>query len=224
MQAVYLFLGKYDGLFYLLLLLAGLYAFRRLWRAWKEWQGAYYALEREFSMRRMAQWLVAVSLVLVLFCGVFIVATFVVPTIPAVDLMPSPTLDLLATRSPGNVQEGLTGSTTPVASAPASGSQGCIPGQVEITSPKPGDELTGAVTLVGTVNLPNFGFYKYEVALRGTDIWSTISAQSETKVNEELGVLNTSVLTPGDYLLRVVVLDNSTQVIGTCIITIRIKG
>jgi hypothetical protein len=39
-----------------------------------------------------------------------------------------------------------------------------------------------------------------------------------------LGVLNTSVLTPGDYLLRVVVLDNSTQVIGTCIITIRIKG
>jgi len=95
---------------------------------------------------------------------------------------------------------------------------------LEITSPKPGDEISGTVTLVGTVNLPNFGFYKYEVALRGTDIWSTISAQSDTKKNEELGILNTTVLTPGDYLLRVVVLDNSTQVIGTCIITIRIKG
>jgi hypothetical protein len=113
---------------------------------------------------------------------------------------------------------------TPVAAQPVAGSQGCIPGELEITSPKPGEEITGTVTLVGTVDLPNFGFYKYEVALRGTDIWSTISAQSETKNNEELGVLNTSVLTPGDYLLRVVVLDNSTQVIGTCIITIRIKG
>jgi hypothetical protein len=39
-----------------------------------------------------------------------------------------------------------------------------------------------------------------------------------------LGDLNTSILTPGDYLLRVVVLDNATQVIGTCVISIRIKG
>jgi hypothetical protein len=175
-------------------------------------------------MRRMAQWMVAATLVLALLCGVFIITTFVVPAIPALDLLSTPTLDLLATIAPGSVSQGALGSMTPVAAQSVAGSQGCIPGELEITSPKPGDEITGTVTLVGTVNLPNFGFYKYEVALRGTDIWSTISAQSETKKNEELGVLNTSVLTPGDYLLRVVVLDNSTQVIGTCVITIRIKG
>ncbi len=224
MQQVFLFLGRYAGFFYLLLLLAGLYSFRRLWRAWKEWREAYYGLEREFTMRRMGQWMVAATLVLVLLCGVFIITTFVVPAIPALDLLPTPTLDLLATNAPGGLSEGTLVSMTPVAAQPVAGSQGCIPGELEITSPKPGDEITGTVTLVGTVDLPNFGFYKYEVALRGTDIWSTISAQSETKKNEELGVLNTSVLTPGDYLLRVVVLDNSTQVIGTCIITIRIKG
>jgi hypothetical protein len=224
MQAVFLFLGKYDGFFYLLLLLAGLYSSRRLWKAWKEWREAYYGLEREFAMRRMAQWLVAAILVLGLMCGVFIIATFVVPTVPALDLLPTSTLDLLATNAPGNPSEGTLISTTPVAVEPVAGSQGCVPGQLEITSPKPGDEISGTITLVGTVDLPNFGFYKYEVALRGTDIWSTISAQSETKKNEDLGILNTSVLTPGDYLLRVVVLDNSTQVIGTCIITIRIKG
>ena len=120
--------------------------------------------------------------------------------------------------------EGVPGSLTPIAAASVAGSQGCVPGELEITSPKPGEEISGTITLVGTVDLPNFGFYKYEVALRGSDIWSTISAQSETKKNEDLGILNTTVLTPGDYLLRVVVLDNSTQVIGTCIITIRIKG
>jgi len=224
MQEVFLYLGKYDGFFYLLLLMAGLYSFRRLWKSWKEWREAYYGLEREFAMRRLAQWLVAATLVLVLLCGVFIIATFVVPTIPALDLLPTPTLDLLATTAPGNPLEGALVSVTPVIVEPVAGSQGCVPGELEIASPKPGDEISGTVTLVGTVNLPNFGFYKYEVALRGTDIWSTISAQSETKKNEELGILNTSVLTPGDYLLRVVVLDNSTQVIGTCIITIRIKG
>ena len=224
MQQVFLFLGRYAGFFYLLLLLAALYSFRRLWRAWKEWREAYYGLEREFTMRRMGQWMVAATLVLVLLCGVFIITTFVVPAIPALDLLPTATLDLLATNAPGGLSEGAPTSMTPVAAQPVAGSQGCIPGELEITSPKPGDEITGTVTLVGTVDLPNFGFYKYEVALRGTDIWSTISAQSETKQDEELGVLNTSVLTPGDYLLRVVVLDNSTQVIGTCIITIRIKG
>ncbi len=224
MSQVALFLGKYAGLFYLILLLAGVYAFRRAWKAWKEWREAYFGLEREFTMRRMAQWVAASTLVLVLMCGIFIVATFVVPTLPISDILPTPTIDLLATSVPGNPAANALAPMTPVAVAPVVGSQGCVPGQLEVTSPKPGDEVSGVITLVGTVDLPNFGFYKYEVALRGTDIWSTISAQSEAKRNEELGVLNTAVLTPGDYLLRVVVLDNSTQVIGTCIITLRIKG
>jgi len=224
MSQVVLFLGKYAGLFYLLLLLAGLYAFRRLWKSWKEWREAYFGLEREITMRRLAQWVAALVLVLVLMCGIFIVATFVVPTVPALNLLPTPTLDLLATPLGGNPSESALGPSTPVVAAPVAGSQGCVPGQLEITSPQPGDEVSGIITLVGTVDLPNFGFYKYEVALRGTDNWSTVSAQSETKKNEELGILNTTVLTPGDYLLRVVVLDNSTQVIGTCIITVRIKG
>ena len=223
MQELFRFIGTYQGFLYLLLLLAGIYSLRWLWKAWKEWREAYFGLEREISMRRLAQAVAALLLVLVLLCGVFSVAIFVVPGLPAGILVATPTLDLLATPSGALApnQTALLG-TTPV--TPVEGSQGCIPGQLEITSPKPGDEISGIVTLVGTVNLPNFGFYKYEVALRGTENWSTISAQSEAKINEDLGILNTTVLTPGDYLLRVVVLDNATQVIGTCIITIRIKG
>jgi hypothetical protein len=223
MQAIFRFIEIYQVLLYLLLLLAGISSVRWLWKAWKEWREAYFGLEREMTMRRLAQAVAATVLVLLVLCGVFSVSVFVVPSLPALSL-PTPTLDLLATPSgetPAPNQTALIGAT-PVAQVV--GSQGCIPGQLEITSPKPGDEISGTVTLVGTVNLPNFGFYKYEVALRGTDNWSTISAQSEAKQNEELGILNTTVLTPGDYLLRVVVLDNDKQVIGTCIITIRIKG
>jgi hypothetical protein len=223
MQEFFRFIGTYQVFFYLLLLLAGLYSLRWLLKAWKEWRDAYFSLEREIAMRRLAQSVVATILVFVLLCGVFSVAIFVVPGLPSGVLVATPTLDLLATPSsalPPN-QTALIG-TTPV--TPVTGSQGCVPGQLDITSPKPEDEISGIVTLVGTVNLPNFGFYKYEVALRGTENWTTISAQSEVKKTEDLGILNTTVLTPGDYLLRVVVLDNDKQVIGTCIITIRIKG
>lgn len=223
MQELFRFIGKYQDFLYLLLLLAGIYSLRWLWKAWKEWREAYFGLEREISMRRLGQAAAASLLVLVLLCGVFSIAIFVVPGLPAGILVATPTLDLLATPSDALSpnRTSLVG-TTPA--APVAGSQGCIPGQLEITSPKPGDEISGIVTLVGTVALPNFAFYKNEVALRGTDNWTSISAQSETKQNEELGILNPTMFTPGDYLLRVVVLDNVNQVIGTCIITIRIKG
>ena len=225
MQEIFRFIGTYQVIFYLLLLLAGISSLRWLLKAWKEWRESYFALEREITMRRLAQAVIAVTLVLVLLCGVFSIAIFIVPSLPAGILSATPTLDLLSTRSGGaTLAPNQTTLLAAATVAPVAGSQGCIPGQLEITSPKPGDEISGTVTLVGTVDLPNFGFYKYEVALRGTDNWTTISAQSETKQNEELGILTTTVLTPGDYLLRVVVLDNATQVIVTCIITIRIKG
>jgi hypothetical protein len=224
MQEIFRFIGTYQGFLYLLLLLAGLYSLRWLWKAWKEWRESYFGLEREITMRRLAQAMTAIVLVLVLLCGVFSIAVFVFPGLPAGALIATPTLDLLSTPSSGSLTSNQTALLAATPATPVAGSQGCVPGQLEITSPKPGAEISGIVTLVGTVNLPNFGFYKYEAAVRGTDIWSTISAQSEVKKNEELGILNTTVLTPGDYLLRVVVLDNATQVIGTCVITIRIKG
>ena len=224
MQAVFRFLETYQTLVYLLLLLASVYSFRFLWRAWKEWREAYFGLEREIAMRRLAQWTAACFLILALMCGVFAIATFVVPGLPSAGLIPTPTLDLLATPASANPADGALAAMTPIVAAPVDGSQGCVPGQLEITSPKPGAELSGTTTLVGTVNLPNFGFYKYEVALRGSENWITISARSEVRKNQALGDLNTSMFTPGDYLLRVVVIDNSAQIIGTCIITIRIIG
>jgi hypothetical protein len=37
-------------------------------------------------------------------------------------------------------------------------------------------KLKASIELTGTVNIPNFGFYKYEVAPAGSDTWATISA------------------------------------------------
>ncbi len=217
------FLGKYEILIYLLLSLAGIYSFRWLFKAWREWRAAYFGLEREIALRRLTQAASASALVAILMCGVFSAATFLLPRLPVESPLATPTLDLFATPS-GALPPDQAALLAGAPAAPIADAQGCIPGRLEITFPRAGDEISQTVTLIGTVNLPNFGFYKYEVSLRGAETWTTISAQSRVKNNEDLGSLNPAMFTPGDYLLRIVVLDNDKQEIGTCAIPIRIKG
>jgi hypothetical protein len=38
MAALYRFLSSYEALIYILLMIAGMFAFRWLWKSWSEWQ------------------------------------------------------------------------------------------------------------------------------------------------------------------------------------------
>jgi hypothetical protein len=91
-----------------------------------------------------------------------------------------------------------------------------------LTSPKPGEEIKGSIELTGTVNISNFGFYKYEVAPQGSETWATISAGRNIVVNGPLGRWDTTAMTPGDYQLRLVVTDNEGQALQACVVPVRI--
>jgi hypothetical protein len=91
-----------------------------------------------------------------------------------------------------------------------------------ITDPEAGDLVSGTVNITGTASIPNFGFYKYEVALMGTQNWATISAGRETKVNTSLGSWNTTSLANGDYFLRLVITDNVGLALEPCVIAVRV--
>ena len=82
--------------------------------------------------------------------------------------------------------------------------------------------MKGTVELIGTVNIPNFGFYKYEVAPQGSDTWATISAGREIINQWQLGSWITTALTPGDYQLRLVVTDNQGQALPACVVPVRV--
>jgi hypothetical protein len=101
-------------------------------------------------------------------------------------------------------------------------STGCVPDKVIITSPEPGEQVQGTVELVGTVNIPSLGFYKYEVAAQGSDTWATISADRVIVKNGVLGHWDTKALTPGDYQLRLVVTDNQGKSLPACIVPVRV--
>jgi len=223
MGPVYRTLASYEPLIYIALAIGGLFAFRRMWRSWREWRDSVYGLEREFALRRLAQATAAAFFILALVFVEFFIATFIAPSLPATDVLATPTLDLLLTPAETLSPEQATqAALSPITQEAPSGMSGCIPEQIMITFPEPGDEVSGTVEITGTANAPNFGFFKYEVAPMGSQNWATISAERDPKVNEVLGQWNTSALTNGFYFLRLVITDNVGVPLEPCVIAVRV--
>ena len=156
-----------------------------------------------------------------MFVGEFYIATFITPFLPATDLKITPTLDMLAT--PQLTLVVANDGQTPILTQPVqSGMSGCVDGSNMISSPDPGDTLTGVVDVKGTANIPNFGFYKYEITPAGTQSWATIGANREPKIDDELGKFNTLSQSNGDYFLRLVITDNVGNALEPCVIAVRI--
>jgi hypothetical protein len=224
MGELYRFLDSYEPLIYIVLGLGALFSFRWLWVSWREWQQSVFGLEREFSLRRMSQAFAISLLVVILFCAEFVAASFIIPGLPAQVFIPTPTLNLLALPAGTVSPELMTQIAAASPASPSADMEGCVPGQLIITSPKPNEEIRGKVEIKGTVNIPDFGFYKYEVAPRGGDTWATIAAATEPRTDSTLGTWDTTALTPGDYQLRIVATDNQGQALPPCIVPIRVTA
>lgn len=222
MTAFYKFIASYEALIYIVLALGGLFSFRWLWRSWKESQTAVYRMEREFSSRRLSQSVAISILIVILFCTEFFTASFIIPGLPASELNSTPTLDLISMPTGTLSSAIMTQFANQPLPAALPGSIGCTPNQIIITSPKSGDEVKGSVDLIGTVDIQNFGFYKFEVAPQGGTTWAIFSAGSKVVKNGLLGKWNTTALTPGDYQLRLVVTDNQGTALMPCVISMRV--
>ncbi len=216
----------YEAFIYLGLGVFALWWIRKFSLAWEEVRGAAFGLERESAQAKLNK--SAVMLVLILFAAMaeFVLVSFVVPEFPGAIPLPTPTLNVLATPTttlaPGTTREP---SPTPPPAALAGatpGANGCITGKLELTKPKDGEEVSGLVTLTGTVDFPNLGFYKYEVSYPGDAIWQTLQAGDKPVKEADLGKWDTSALNQGDYRLRLIANDNQNQVLGTCEIQVRV--
>ena len=188
---------------------------------WREWRDSVYTLEREFAVWRLGRVTALGFLVLGLFFVEFYIATFIAPSLLASDLLTTPTLDLLA--SPQATLSPIDSTQAALVTQPVqTGMSGCVADQIMITSPKSGEEVNAVVDLIGTANVPNFGFYKYEIAPVGTQNWATVSADREPKIDGSLGKWNTLSLGNGDYFLRLVITDNVGNALEPCVIAVRV--
>jgi hypothetical protein len=225
MAAVLSFFVRLAPLVFLLLALGILFGVQRLAKARKEMRGAAYGLEREIANRHTSQAASALVLVGFLALAEFILVVFLVPYIPALFQVATPTLNPLLTPTgtlPPEFLETLGAATPMYTTTP--GATGCIPGQIDITSPKAGDQVQGAIGLKGSATIPNFGFYKYEFAPLGSDSWAAILANRKPVQDGDLGNWDTSAIATGDYQLRLVVTDNQGNELPACVVPIRIKA
>lgn len=226
MSSFYRSLAAYEPLIYIALAIWGVFVLRALFRSWADWRNSVYGLEREFALRRLVRSTAIGLLVLGLFFSEFFIATIIVPSLPGLDMLATPTLNLIVTPlntlSPDAATQA---ALAPVQSVPApSGMSGCDPERIMIDTPKPGEPVTGTVTLNGTASIPNFGFYKYEVSSMGSSLWATISAGDKPVKGSRLGEWDTTTLANGDYFLQLVIIDNAGQVLEPCVIAVRIDN
>lgn len=230
MEEALRFLGYYEIWVYALLGLGALLYVRKYLISWDELRGAAFGLERESARSKLNNAAIMITFFLGLGVAVFVLVSFVSPGIPGANPLMTPTINVLATQTETLSEEGATnqvqpGSTSIAASTPEStGNEGCIQEQVLITEPINGSEISGIITVKGTANIPNFGFYKYEIARPGETIWLTIQAGREIKVDSDLGQWDTRTLQSGDYMLRLVVTDNQGQALDPCIVQVRVNN
>jgi hypothetical protein len=224
MAAILHFFTSYAILIYLLLVIGGMFACRSLVRSRREMGESLYGLERETAHRHTSQAVSALSIIVFLAIAELVLTVFLAPNMPALSMLVTPTMNALVTPTITISPELLAtiGVLTPVAS-PTAQTTGCIPGQIMITSPKPGEIVKGRVILIGTADIPNFGFYKYEYSPMGTDDWHSIKANNKVIRDGELGSWDTSEKPPaGDYNLRLVVVDNQGNALPPCVVPVRV--
>ena len=134
---------------------------------------------------------------------------------------PLPTVSLIG-GTPQVSAPSPTEAATPLPQAEFGG-LGCENPEATILEPEDGDTVSGLVELVGTANIANFAFYKFEIRPLGAATgWRPVGADTQPVVEDTLGVWDTSLLPAGDYALRLVVTDTQGNAPMPCVIRVRV--
>lgn len=228
MDYVIRFLAEFEVPIYLVLGVVVLVYLRRVLVALEEKRGAIFGLEREAAQRKVVAATSVLILVGLLTVGEFIVATFLAGELTQAPSFATPTIEVLTTPTTtlaGPVPSDATPTATKYPQAEIEGIESaCINDVLEIENPAHLSEITGVVELVGSVNTENFGSYKYEYSTMGEPTWQTIAAGSGTRVDESLGSWYTSDLPAGEYMLRLVALDNDGIEQTACVVVVTVAA
>jgi hypothetical protein len=226
MEQALQFFREYEIWIYVILGLLAVWQIRKFVLSWEELRGAFFGLEREAAQSRVNSAATMIVLLIVMTVAEFTVVTFVVPTVPGANPLPTTTLDLLATPTttlpaPTQNPNETPGITPTPGEIPAA--EGCTTGQVNLTSPRNGDRISGSVTVHGSAYTPNFGFYTLQIAHPGDTVWLPFQVGQKSVKNDTLGTWDTTTLTPGIFMLELVVTDNIGTALTPCAIQLTVE-
>ncbi len=197
---------------------------QKFFKGLRTWQGSVFELEKDLAQRKLISASTGLTLILLLIIGEFLLITFINPRMSQVPDQTSRAINPLA--SPTTTLSGVVDQTPQPVTITNDLQEDivseCVEGILEITTPANGEQVSGTVELIGSVNVENFGSYKYEFSTTGTINWVTIAAGNQLKLDESLGFWYTSALTPGPYLLSLVPLNNLGEEMTPCVIIVEV--
>jgi hypothetical protein len=213
----------FDTWIYIGLGLVALFFLRLMWLARKDRIRSIFTLERENTQMRMTRAFIGLMVVLGLMLGVYYLSLVTPPILPPppATLTPTPVTELPATPtpflllptptpiptllpSPTVVLEDTP--TPPPARSPGS-SPNCPHPGARISQPGNGANVTGVVQISGAATIDNFDYYKFEFRVSGGQEWNFIQRYNNAVLEGVLGSWNTGTVPPGEYELRLVVVD-----------------
>lgn len=225
MEDLIRFVVNYEMGIYLILGVVFTINLQKMFRALINKRKATFGLEKEIAQKNLRSSITLLSLVALFGISNFILVSVASIQYPGIVQLPTPTVDMLTTNEPvieglipeDGEEEGLSATQTAIAVT------GCIPEVLEWKNPINDAEVSGSVELIGTVNVPNMGFYKYEYRYQADSIWTPISAGNKPVIEGPLGgVWNTEEITPGNYYLRLVISDNANNLLQPCEIQVKV--
>lgn len=215
-----------ETYFYILIGIIGLIYLKKLFDALTEYRHSVFGLEKDKAKGQLFQAGGVLALAMIAVIGEFSLVSFI-NTNPAIyEMQPTPTVNLTSTETPMPILiDGLPVETqTGNAVSPmetANEASICETGKLEWISPSDGDEVRGKVELRGTINIPDFGFYKYEFSQDNIN-WNTMQAGTAIVVDGVLGEWDTGLLIPGDYYLRLIATTSQGAAIPACVIKVSV--
>ena len=156
------FFTAFEFWIYLLIGLAALFFIRKFVLSWQELKDAAFGLERESAQSRLNQSATILVLLMSMAVSEFVLVYFISPAVPAASALATPTFNPLSTATTtvsaelSNSEEGSQPGEAPPPEAVIG--EGCLPDQIMISFPIGGQEVSGVVEILGTADIPNFGF------------------------------------------------------------------
>jgi hypothetical protein len=99
----------------------------------------------------------------------------------------------------------------------------CSSPEAQLTSPAAGETVGGMRAIRGTALVEGGGFYKLEILMPNTGVWSFMGQGNATVQNGDLvAAFNFAELAPGNYPLRLVIIRPDSNIGAMCLIFIAV--
>lgn len=233
-------IADYAVWLYLLLGLVAFLFLRAYMVARRERDNSIFALERESASGRMAQSIIGFLVTLVLVGGVFYTSQTLVEEIPLPEVTPTPTVlivlppsptppPLLPTPTPTDTPRPrptlpALETETPTPEVALGVPPSCPNPGVRISEPGTGAQVSGVIQVVGSANIDNFWYYKFEFRGNGFGDWTFIQRFENAINGGILAAWDTRSVPSGNYELRLVVVDKTGNYPEPCVVQLSVQN